>query len=72
MLQPFDQDVEEGRQEHEEEESEAINPRVIRAPTKPSAQEVEAHMTTSSIQVMVRTLCARKGQGQATPQGQFE
>ena len=48
MMQPFDQDAEERgeEQEHEEEEDEAINPRVIRAPRKPTAQEVEAHMTT--------------------------
>ena len=48
MMQPFDQDIEEKgeEKEHEENATEAINPRVIRAPLKPTAQEVEAHMTT--------------------------
>ena len=43
MLRPFNPEIE---IEGEEEPAEAITPRIVRAPTKPSARDVEAHMTT--------------------------
>ena len=68
MLQPFDQDVEEKGEEEEkeeeveDEEAEAINPRVVKAPVKPTTQEVEAHMTTH---LPYRSWCAHCVRGKA-------
>ena len=49
MIRPFNPDAEEeqdAEQKEDHEEEEAVNPRVVRAPVTPSAQEVESHMTT--------------------------